>query len=472
MLALIISLLWSAYIIALILWVIWQKRAPAATLGWLVTLGALPYVGFIIYYFFGPLKLKRRRLRRLAAQRALAWYTRVTPTNAFSFPDNALLHLFKLGMNASGLPPGTCQTAQILVDGSETFAAIFDEIRNAKEHINLEYYIVDPDRTGTALRDLLIEKAREGVAVRLLVDGFGSKRLDADFLKPLIDAGAKVAVFHPVRFPAFRFTVFRARPVINLRNHRKIVIVDHWVGFTGGINITDEENDNFNLHAFHDCHLKITGEAVRSLQQIFWEDWYYVTGEEPPEPPPGVPHVGKHIVHVLSSGPDTEWAPIKRVYLAAISAAQTRLWLTTPYFVPDEASLSALTNAALRGVDVRILVPRKSNSPLATLAARSYFDELTRAGVIIYEYGDGMLHSKTMLMDDNIAFIGTVNFDQRSFLLNFEVCAMVHGDEIARQLAAQFEEDLAAAQPVLKQREVSRIGYMGEAIARLVGPLL
>jgi cardiolipin synthase len=462
-----VSLLWTAYIVALIVWVIAQKRSPSSTIGWILTLSAFPYIGFVIYYFLGPRKFERRRMRRLESARSLSWYSRGAPLRAPA-PSNDVSHLIQLGEKASGLPPGTCVDIEALVDGEETYDAIAEAIREAKRHVHLEYYIFEPDRIGTMFRDLLIEKAKQGVEVKLLVDAIGSNHLTKEFLKPLRDAGAEVAFFHPVFFAAFK-----PRPVINLRTHRKIVVCDDWTGFTGGLNITDAENDVVNPRAYHDFHLKLTGDAVRNLQHIFWEDWFYTTGEEPPrERPLPIPPVGKHIVHILGSGPDTEWAPIKRVYLSAIETSRSRVWLTTPYFVPDDAAIATLTNAALRGVDVCILLPRRSDVLLATLAARSYFDELTRAGVTIYEYTDAMIHSKTMVVDDALCFAGTVNFDPRSFLLNFEVCAMIYGRDAAQTLARQFEDDRAIARPVLKQRNVSRIGYLSEALARILGPLL
>ncbi|MDR1530507.1 MAG: cardiolipin synthase [Burkholderiales bacterium] len=469
MLAVAVSLLLSIYIVVLIIWIIWQKRSPAATLGWILALLALPYIGFLIFYFFGPHKIKRRRLKRQETRKALlSWCAHSVAHKPILLPEN-VARIAKVGLTAGGYPPGSCVEVRMLVDGEKTYEAIFDAIRRAERHVHLEYYIFEPDRIGTALRDLLIEKANAGVIVRLLIDALGSKRLTRSFLRPLYEAGAHIGFFH-------RASLARLRPVINLRTHRKIIVCDDWTGFIGGINITDAEDERVTVDAYHDVHLGLYGDAVEGLQQMFWEDWYYATDEEPPRDAKlmngAFPSAGKYIVQIIGSGPDTDWAPIHRASLAAISMAKNRVWLTTPYFVPDESAMLVLTNAALRGVDVRIMVPQRSDSRLVTLAARSYFDELTRAGVVIYEFNERMLHSKTMVIDDILATVGTANFDNRSFHLNFEVCAFVYGETLAQALTAQFEEDAVSAKPVLKERQVSRFGRLGEAVARLLSPLL
>ncbi len=468
MIAVTISILWSLYIIVLIGWIIASKRSPVAALGWILALSALPYIGFLVFYFVGPQKIKRKRIERQRVREVLSWEKRMT-TRVPALPPENITRIVRIGMATTEYLPGTCVNVDMLVDGEQTFEAIFAAIRAARRHVHLEYYIFEPDNIGTALRDLLVEKARAGVDVRLLVDALGSKRLGKAFLAPLVEAGARIGFFH-------RASLAHIRPVINMRTHRKIVVCDDWVGFTGGVNITDTEDERVDANAYHDVHLRLYGDAVVSLQQIFWEDWLYATGEEPTQDAEpqyaDAPPTGTHFVQILGSGPDSEWAPIHRAYLAAISAAQDRIWLTTPYFVPDESALMALTNAALHGIDVRIMVPKKSDSWLVTLAARSYFDELTQAGVTVYEFCERMLHSKTMLVDDNLSVIGTANFDRRSFYLNFEVCAGVYGEPLAAALEKQFEEDMLASEPVLKKRDVSKMAYWGEAAARLLSPLL
>lgn len=468
-----VSVAWSLYIAVLAVWIILQKRAPVSTLSWILSMALLPFVGYLVYYFFGPQRLRKQRLKRMRSQSALyahADFASLRDTAATA--PEALRQLVLLGEASCDLRVSTATGVDLLVDGEETFGAIFDAIRAARHHVHLEYYIFEPDGIGTALRDLLVEKARQGVIVRLLVDALGSKRLDTRFIAPLLEAGAQVGFFHASRIGR------RLRPVINFRTHRKIVVCDGVVGFTGGINITDEEDQRARADAYHDVHLRIEGGAVRLLQMTFMEDWVYTTGEGPdavaresryllPATEPG-----DHPVQILTSGPDNANEAIHRMYVAAIHMATERVWLTTPYFVPGEPALMALTSAALRGVDVRLLVPRRSDSFVVSAAARSYFDELIAAGVKVWEYTAGMLHSKTMLVDDQCAFIGTANFDNRSFRLNFEVCAVVYGPALAQPLARQFETDLQRASAVRARRPQAFVPRLGDAMARLFSPLL
>ncbi|APW40670.1 cardiolipin synthase [Rhodoferax koreense] len=468
-----LSAAWGVYIAVLAVWIILEKRAPVSTLSWILSMALLPILGYVVYYFLGPQRLKKHRLKRLRSQAALHGETDFAGLRErASDAPQSLRQLAQLGTAACDLPIATATQVDLLVDGAQAFDAIFEAIRAARHHVHLEYYIFEPDRIGTALRDLLVEKARAGVQVRLLVDALGSKRIGQRFLAPLTEAGAQVGLFHQSRIGR------RWRPVINFRTHRKIVVCDGVVGFTGGINITDEEDQRTRPDAYHDVHLRIVGSAVRLLQMTFLEDWVYTTEERPRDIaqhhaqllPPTEP--GSHPVQILTSGPDNPREGIHRMVVAGINAATERVWLTTPYFVPGEPGLMALTSAALRGVDVQVLVPRRSDSAIVSAAARSYFDELIAAGVKVWEYRAGMLHSKTLLIDDNCAFIGTANFDNRSFRLNFEVCAVVYGPVLAEPLARQFTADLLAAKPVAAMRRLPFLRKLGDATARLFSPVL
>jgi cardiolipin synthase len=469
----VLSVAWSLYIAVLAVWIILQKRSPVSTLSWILSMALLPYVGFVIYYVLGPQRLRKQRLTRLRSQSALYAHADFAHLrDAATDAPESLRQLALLGEASCDLRVSTATDVQFLVDGAQTYGAIFAAIEAAQDHVHLEYYIYEPDHIGTALRDLLVRKAQAGVRVRLLVDALGSKRLNQRFLAPLTAAGGKVGFFHSPRIGR------RLRPVINFRSHRKIVVCDGIVGFTGGINITDEEDERTRSDAYHDVHLRVVGGAVRALQMTFLEDWVYTTEERinaisrecqcllPAVTPGDVP------VQIVTSGPDNLKEGIHRAHVAAIHGAAQRVWLTTPYFVPGEPALMALTSAALRGVDVRLMVPRQSDSRVVSAAARSYFDELMAAGVQIWEYTRGMLHSKTMLIDDNCAFIGTANFDNRSFRLNFEVCAVVYGPALAQPLERQFEADMLRSSRVSAQRRQSLLRRLGDASARLFSPLL
>lgn len=468
-----LGIAWLVYIVCLSIWIILQKRAPVSTLSWIFALAFIPYGGFIIYHFFGPQKLKRQQFRRLLSRTALKEHSDFLQLRnhilATSTHPVELMQLANMIRTTTGFPLTTAKSLRLLVDGEQTFTTILEAISNATHHVHLEYYIFDPDEIGTALRNLLIAKAKEGVHVRLLVDGIGSSTLKKAFFLPLIRAGAEFAFFHKPRITQL------IKPLVNLRNHRKIVICDGLVGFTGGLNITDQEDERVHEYAYHDTHLELTGNAVHWLQLVFMEDWVYASKVKDIPDLAGyfpIQSSGPYPVQITPSGPDNEWEIIHRIYLTMIQNARKRIWLTTPYFVPTEATLFALTSAALRGVDVRLLVPRISDSRLVTAAARSYFDELIRAGVKIWEYSGRMLHSKTIVVDHHYSLIGTANFDSRSFRLNFEVCVAAYGPRLAEMLSNQFDCDLLCAERVAENRPIPFLQKMFEATARLFSPLL
>ena len=463
--ALFLALAWLVYVLGLSVWIILQKREPVATLSWVMSLALLPYIGFLIYFLLGPQKIQRQRLRRGRSRSGLEQLAGPVPGN----PE--CLELARLGQATTGLPPSSATAMQWLVDGHATYEALLAAIAAARHHVHLEYYIWNPDRTGLRLRDALVARARAGVAVRLLLDAVGAGRMRRRHLQPLLDAGAEVGWFHPTGFRPF------TRPWLNLRSHRKIVVVDGRIGFMGGINVTDEENDALRPDAYRDLHLRMEGPVVRSLQLVFVEDWVYAAGCEarafgaaeywPPQDP------GPVGAQVLVSGPDSSWEAIHRLHVAAIHEARQRVWLVTPYFVPGEAARMALTSAALGGLDTRLLVPRWSDSKLVTLAARSYFDELLKAGVQIYEYGPRMLHTKALLVDEDLCIAGSANFDHRSFRLNFEVSAMLRDSGSCASLARLLEGEFAQARRVRLDRPMGLWRHrLPEAFARLLSPLL
>ncbi|MEX8193726.1 cardiolipin synthase [Comamonas guangdongensis] len=464
---------WTFYIVVVSVWILMQRSQPVATLSWLLSMAALPVVGLMVYYYFGPQRMKRQRIKRLRSRKRSRVRASMQRLRERMLQVDLRVHqVAQLVTATSEFPVSTASAMQLLVGGAATFDAIAEAVSAARHHVHLEYYIYEPDQTGTALRDLLIEKARAGVQVRLLVDALGSKKLNAKFLQPLLDAGAEVARFHDAKVGR------RLRPVINFRTHRKILVCDGKVGFVGGVNVTDEENERILSNAYHDVHLRVEGAVVNWLQTVFMEDWAYALDKDPLSIPVDLDALlpdaedGKLPMQLITSGPDSGLQAIYRAHLAAIHAAEQRIWLTTPYFVPTEAALAALTNAALRGVDVQILVPRKSDSALVTAAARSYFDELIRCGVRVYEYKARMLHSKTLVVDDNMAIIGTANFDYRSFFLNYEVCLIGYGEALNADLARQFQRDLLQSQRVRYKSEKGWGRRLFGSVARLSSPLL
>lgn len=460
---------WVVYLLWLGGWIVLQKREPVATLSWLLCLALLPVLGFLVYYLLGPQRIARQTQRRARFRTGFT-----VPQASGSGLNPEYRELMQVAGKTTGLPPSCVHDIDLLVDGGEKYPRLLADIASAQQSIHLTYYIYLPDRIGTELRDALAGAARRGVAVRLLVDGLGAARASETFFRPLREAGAEVRRFHPSRWR--RFWQFWRRPWINLRTHRKIVVIDNRIGYIGGINITDEQDERHHPNAYRDLHVRMAGAAVMELQQVFAEDWRYAGGDdrvlEDCQPPAQVPE-GKVVAQVISSGPDTAWESIHRMYVGAIFAARKRVWLATPYFVPGEAAMMALTSAALAGLDVRLIVPKRSDSRLVTLAARSYFGHLLRAGVKVHEYGPRMLHSKALLVDDDFCLIGSANFDHRSFRLNFEAQLLVQDAGFATRLATQLEGELAHAPEVVRPAgKRPLLTRLPEAFARLMSPLL
>ncbi len=316
--------LWIAYILVLGAMIVLQKRDPAATLSWLFGLAAFPIVGLVVYRVFGPQRIKRHSIKR-------ARYTsRGAPAE---FETREVAELSRMGARTTGLAMSSASSAALLIDGAAKYGSLIDAVRAAEREIHLEYYIYAPDHIGTALREALVERARAGVVVRLLVDAVGSVRARR-FFGELQAAGGEVAWFHPT-------SISLSRPWVNLRTHRKIVVIDDRIGYTGGINITDEEDESRRADAYRDLHLRLEGRVVRQLQQCFSEDWAYATGDDaflvsmtarqsasPPTP------AGSISAQVVTAGPDNPWEPIHRMKVNAIHNAHQRVWLMTPYFVP------------------------------------------------------------------------------------------------------------------------------------------
>ena len=461
----------ALWVIASAIVIVLQRRSAASTIAWLLVLVFLPVIGMVIYFLIGPLRLERKRQRREIAKRLIDEGARglaLLDATAASHHQLAMISI-KLG----GAPPLRAESVDIYTDGVSAYDAITAAIRDATDHVHLEYYIWEPDAIGTALRDLLVDKAKAGVKVRLLLDGSGSNHVSHKFLAPLRATGATVAWFNPVRL----LRMLRRRHRVDFRTHRKIVVCDGKVGFTGGMNITDVHSEKLSKTYWRDTHLRLTGAAVWPLQRAFFEDWYYVTEEllaidEHTVPSPT--HDGEALVQIVASGPDTADISIHKAFFTAINQAASRVWLTTPYFVPDDAQLAALITAALRGVDVRVLVPARGDSKLVDLAARSYFPELVEAGVRVFEYQPRFIHAKTLVCDADIAIVGTANFDNRSFRLDFEVAALLFGASCNARLAAAYEADLADCRET-KADDLAKLPFparLGQAVARLMSPLL
>jgi cardiolipin synthase len=479
------------YVVVLATWILFEKRPPVSTLAWILALVGLPWVGLVVFFFLGPRRLTRKRLKHRRARGTVkSSGARTSLRGALSGGaptdrgDTRIAQLDALAIAAGEPPADVCERVTVLPDAASTYDAIVSAVNGAKHHVHVAYYIYDSGRAGTRLTEALIARAKAGVTVRVLVDDVGSSAMTRKTIRSMRDAGIRFARFNPVVFS-------RIRNRFDFRNHRKIVVCDGCVGFTGGINVCDDyvpETDQAKTMParrrrgrghpapWRDTHLRIEGDAVRWLQLTFVDDWHYATSYVARDhayfpPPTGR---GQYRVQVVGSGPDREVEPIQKLYFAAIALAQKRVLVTTPYFVPDDAVLTALTTAALRGVDVRILVPRRSDSLVVTAAARSYYDQVLATGARVYEYQPTMIHAKTLVVDDFFAAVGTANMDNRSFRLNFEVTAVVYGKEHADELADQFQSDVQQSKEIKKrERENLPLGWrIAEAGARVLSPLL
>jgi cardiolipin synthase len=495
--------LYVAWVVGSAIFVVMQRRRPTATIAWIVAFFGLPLIAAPLYFFFGPRKLRRRKIRREFAKR---FASQIAPSQQPDMPSTLasrhwLSSLARIATTYGDAPPKQSRAVVIYTEGDDAYQAIEAAMREAREHIHLEYYIFEPDEVGRRWVEILAAKAREGVAVRVLVDAIGSKNCKPRFWKPLREAGAEVRLFNP---PA----LFRMRAsLLNFRTHRKIVIVDGRTAFTGGINVSAgyasagslpdpldrEPAAEAERKAWRDTHIRIDGAAALDLQMIFLEDWLYGGTGNPllrrrdqvlmstpsdigkwfPQEPEDAPPPEGPWVQIVASGPDENIPSIHRFFFTAISSARRRIWLTTPYFVPDEPMMTALVTARARGVDVRILLPRLGDSRFVAAAASTFADEIMREGVPVWEYTPRMIHAKTIVIDDELSIVGTANIDNRSFRLNFEVVAAIYDGGVNRRLTEAFEEDLRHAERLhpagTRERFPERLM---KSIARLAAPLL
>ncbi|MGO8992762.1 MAG: cardiolipin synthase [Polyangiaceae bacterium] len=482
-----LGLFFEVIAFALIPVVLLRRKEPGSTIAWILTLVFLPAIGAFLFVAFGSERVRvpaRRKREHDAIVRAelLAHAPGVVATPDDSAPLVALpvngteleLSLFKVGAHLTHGRPTSGNRVAPLFGGNEAYESIGAAIDAARHHVHAEYYLIRNDATGEWFKERLIAAAARGVEVRLLCDGYGCFSVHASYFRALKKAGVRIGTFLPMR------TVL-LQPV-NLRNHRKIVVVDGTVSFTGGLNIGDEYRGQMKgIGEWRDIHMRIEGGAARDLQRVFYQDWFFTTGEALKGPAyfPALPvspaGAGDGAtIAVITSGPDTQNEAIERIFFGAIAGARKRVWMTTPYFVPDQAITVAMELAAMRGVDVRIVLPAHSNHAVTFHAGRSFYEPLLEAGVRVYEYVPGMVHAKTMVVDGAVSLVGSANMDLRSFRLNFEVHALAHDAALAARLEESFQHDLSQSR-LVDPAEWGRRGArlrMYEGASRLVSPLL
>jgi cardiolipin synthase len=454
-----------------------SRRSPTATLAWIFAFVALPVVSGLYYMVFGPRRL-RRKLRRYGVARSLAGQVSNHLRNTCAQKRPALSAdasaLAAVGRRLGQGDPTFAAAVRLFDNGDDKLESLAAAIGEARHHVHMEYYIWEPDAVGTRFRDLLVHAARRGVEVRVLYDAVGSPAVKRSFWKPLVDAGGEVLRFNPVTL------TLASLHFANFRTHRKIAVLDGQVGFLGGMNIHDLESEKRSgADAWRDEHARIDGEPVRKIQRLFLENWTYAGGSFGMTPksvplyfPPARPCEPGTPVQILASGPDDDSAPLLAFFLAALASARRRVWIETPYLIPDETLESAMRIANLRGVDVQVIVPELGDSRLVTAASNTYCQALAKAGIVIFEYGPPMLHAKTIVVDDTVAMVGTANLDNRSFRLNFEIAAAFYDAKVVAELSARFERDRAASKPFPFRKRNPKLTVVLESIARLTSPVL
>lgn len=423
-----------------------KKRQPVSSVAWMLAIVFIPIGGAVLFLLFGINRVERRKESKQRSTEQLAEH-RPTTAEPLRLPCHedrqATQRLMRLAQRLTGAWPTEGNDIELLTDTNRTLGLIEQALLGATESIHLEYYIWQSDRTGTRIRDLLIRKAREGVRVRFLYDGFGSFWLTKRFLKPMREAGIQIATFLPGQS-------FRERWSLNLRNHRKIVVVDDRVAFTGGMNIGDEYlGRDRSIGFWRDAHLRVVGPEVRRHQSIFAEDWFFATGEVLPDiESRSAPTTRLVLAQTISGGPEEEASVFQALMLAAINEAQEQLQIVTSYFAPPAAIITALENAAFRGVRVRLMLSGRANHLTTLLAGRAVYDSLLNAGCEIWEYDRGLLHSKTLTIDGHWSLVGSANVDCRSLFLNFESGVILYDEPLAEQLEKRFESDLLDSLPI------------------------
>ncbi len=475
------NILLAVYIIAVagvIVVVIHDRRDPVKSLAWILVVGLIPVLGIVLYVLFGH-DHRKEKIFNLKEIRDLDQLVKLSdeqlhrinnlPDDApEAIADNRDIITLLLNNNKSVLTLNN--RVRILRGGRDTFGAIYTALKAAKESIHLEYYIFEDDRVGKKILKILADKAKQGVEVRLIYDDVGSWSLTPKFNHRLRKAGIMVYPFMPVVFPWLTSR-------INYRNHRKIIVVDGKVGFTGGINVAERYLRGNHLGPWKDTHMMIEGEAVNMLQAIFITDWYFVSKKQLLNDRKYFPRSEikeECPVQIASSGPDSDWASIMQAFFAAITKAKKYIHITSPYFLPNQAILTALKVAALSGIDVSVIIPSRSDSKIVYWATRSYIPELMEAGIKVHLYQRGFNHSKVFIIDGKFGSVGTANMDIRSFEDNFELSALIYDQKIAMQLEEYFQKDIQHSrlitQKMLDQKPWQHNVY--ESLSRLLSPLL
>lgn len=441
-----------------------SSRTSQGAIAWIISLLTFPYIAVPAYWFFGRPRfygyVSARGERDSVLRQVLNRYR----SNMLPYCSPSLTADIQAVEQLAMMPLTQQNHAELLIDGKATFESLFAGIDRAKHYVLIQFFIVRNDALGRRLQHHLEQAARRGVRVYFLYDEVGSRKLDEGYLKDLSDFGINVSAFRSSRG-------FKHPFQLNFRNHRKVLVVDGEQGWLGGFNVGVEYLGESSRHGpWRDTHLRLEGPSVLGLQEAFWEDWHWATGEVINlQWQPVAMSAPSHDVVIVPSGPADRLDTASLLVQSLIHSANERLWVTSPYFVPDQGVQDALRLAAMRGVDVRVMIPERPDHLLVFLSAFSFLPDMLRAGVKIYRYLPGFLHQKTILVDNSAATIGTINLDNRSFRLNFEITAFIPSPEFAAQVRLMLEEDFTQCRRVsldeiqqrpLWKKVISRAAYL------------
>ena len=461
--------------------VLMDNRQPVKTMAWAMVIYFVPVAGLVLYLFFG---LNTRR-EKLISQRSLDQLTRRSMLGFVDQTDMQVPERYKqmveLFVNENSALPFKNNKVELFTNGYSFFLSLIADIGRARHHIHVDVYIFENDALGRLVRDVLIDKARQGVEVRVIYDDVGSWSTDSEFFEQMRDAGVEVSPFLPVRFPQFAGKV-------NYRNHRKIFVIDGEVGYVGGYNIATRYVKGRDGMSWRDTMVRLTGNGVYGIQCTFLIDWYFVdrtmiSSRDYYPPLSSAPAKGcisqvvnSCISQVVNSSPSSPYPSIMHGYVRALIEAQRYVYIQTPYFMPTESVLVAMKTAAIGGVDVRLMVPRKGDAHVVAWASRTYLREIMEAGVKVYMYSGGFLHSKILVADDSMATCGSTNVDFRSFENNFESNVFFYDADTAVRFRKMFEVDITSS--VLlnslppERLQVSFFSRLWESITRLLAPVM
>ena len=466
----IIKLLYISTAIGVVVVVLFDNRNPLKSLAWILVLISMPILGLVLYFFFGQNTNRLVIIKRSTYRRIIQRPLTPPPTTQHPIPK-PIERLVQLNRHHAHAPLLKSDNIEIFHDGNECFEAIKAGILAARHHIHLLFYIFEDDETGREIQRLLIEKAQQGVEVRVIIDDVGCWRVPTAFFKKMEQHKVACHRYLRVVLPFLTSTA-------NYRNHRKILVIDGSVGYIGSFNIADRYVKGNKLGKWSDTHIKLSGQAVRGLQSTFLIDWYTVSKQEleseqyfPTLPPPSD---SAPMTQIVTGGPTDPWHTLLESTAMMIYSAQRYLYIQTPYYMPTESLEQALETIARSGVDVRVMLSYRSDSKMVSAASRSYLSKLLRAGIKVYLYRDGFLHSKFIISDDYSAAVGSTNFDYRSFEHNFEANAFIYNEKTCRRLKHLFMEDIKSCQRLdLKMWQKRHIlKKFAESTARLASPIL